>query len=334
MDPQSVDRHDVARTDWFVASDHGIEIFVRELRPSVPARTSLLLVHGGGPGGVASFDLPVPGYSLAEAFARVGHLVYVMDARGWGGSTRPPALEQPASANPPAVRSDEVVRDIDAVVRAIRGEDSTRRVALLGWATGGHWCAMYATQHPAAVSHLVMLNSLYGVDAPWQLSRAFEAPNRPGEFDPGTGAYGLRTAPGLLARWDSSIPTADKGEWRDPRVAEAYVREALASDPASGTYTPPAMRIPSGFQLDSYEMSRGRRFWEAGNVRVPTLVVRGERDFWSRPEDLEALERELAAAPRVRTVTIPGGTHYLFNDRAERGRERFVEEVVEFLAPD
>lgn len=324
----------MARTDRFVASDPGVEIFVREVRPPVVSRTPLLLVHGGGPGGLASFDLPVPGYSLAETFAGVGHCVYVMDARGWGRSTRPPALGEPPGANPPAVRSAEVVRDIDAVVRAIRGEHSTRRVALLGWATGGHWCAMYATHHADAVSGLVMLNSLYGVDAPWELRRAFEAPSRPGAFDPDAGAYDLRTAQGLLGRWDRSIPTADKAAWRAPAVAEAYVREALASDPASGTYTPPALRIPSGFQLDSYEMSRGRRFWEAGDVCVPTLVVRGERDFWSRPEDLEALERELVAAPRVRTVTIPGGTHYLFNDRPECGRQRFVEEVVEFLAHD
>ena len=322
----------VARTDRFVTGDPGIQISVREVRPAAPVRGPLLLVHGGGPGGCASFDLPVPDYSLAEDLAAAGHAVHVMDARGWGGSTRPPALDQPAATNPPAVRSDEVVRDIAAVVSAIRGGDRGRRVALLGWATGGHWCAMYTTRHPDAVGHLVILNSLHGVDAPWTLRTAFEAPQRPGEFDRDAGAYGLRTAESLLARWDQSIPVADKGEWRDPVVAEVYVREALASDPASRTHSPPAMRVPSGFQLESYEMSRGRRFWEASDIRVPTMVVRGERDFWSRPEDLEALGRELTRAPRVRTVTIPGGTHYLFNDRPERGRRRFVEEVVAFLA--
>jgi pimeloyl-ACP methyl ester carboxylesterase len=135
-----------------------------------------------------------------------------------------------------------------------------------------------------------------------------------------------------LARWDRSIPTDDKSEWRDPRVAAAYVAEALASDPQSELHDPPAMRIPIGFQLDSYEMSRGVRFWNAEEIRAAILVVRGTRDFWSRPEDLEAIARELVNAPRVRTVTIPDGTHYLHNDRPERGRRAFLDALLDFLS--
>jgi pimeloyl-ACP methyl ester carboxylesterase len=323
---------DVLRTDRHVSSEPGVEIFVRAVRAGRSDHGPIVLVHGGGPGGVASFDLPVRGYSLAADLARAGHAAYVMDVRGWAGSSRPPALSRPASDDPPAVRSDEVVRDIGAVVRAAREMHGGQHVSLLGWATGGHWCAMYASRHPEAVSHLVMLNSLYGVDAPWELRAAFEAEDRPGEFDRNTGAYALRTAAGLLRPWDRSIPVDDKSEWRDPRVAESYASTALASDPLSGTHTPPAMRTPSGFQLDSYEMSRGWRPWQANDLRVPTLVVRGERDFWSRPQDLVALGAELVNAPRSRTVTIAHGTHHLFNDRPERGRRRFLTEVTTFLA--
>jgi pimeloyl-ACP methyl ester carboxylesterase len=328
---------DVSRTDHRVPSEPGVEIFVREVRAARSDRGPIVLVHGGGPGGVASFDLPVPGYSLGADLASAGHTVDVMDVRGWAGSSRPPGLARPASENPPAVRSEEVVRDIGAVVGAVQAARVAHggdRVALLGWATGGHWCAMYTAQHPEAVSHLVMLNSLYGVDALWELRAAFEAEDRPGEFDRNAGAYALRTAAGLLRLWDRSIPADDKSEWRDPVVAERYVDTALASDPLSETHTPPAMRTPSGFQLDSYEMSRGWRPWQASDLRVPTLVIRGERDFWSRPRDLEALGAELVSAPRARTVTIPDGTHHLFNDRPERGRTRFLEEVTSFLAAE
>ncbi|MBD2465712.1 alpha/beta hydrolase [Oscillatoria sp. FACHB-1407] len=64
---------------------------------------------------------------------------------------------------------------------------------------------------------------------------------------------------------------------------------------------------------------------------MPTLVLRGELDFWSRPEDLRALEVELTNAPTVETVTIPDGTHYLFNDRPERGRDRFIRKALSFI---
>lgn len=325
------ERIGVERTDHVISSDPDVSIFVREVAPSLPAGTPVLLVHGGGPGGLASFDLPVPGSSVAEDLARAGHAAYVMDVRGWGASSRPAALDQPADANPPAVRSAEAVRDIAAVVGWIR-QRTGRRVALLGWASGGHWCGMVVAQHNDAVSHLIMLNSLYGIDAPWGLRTAFEHPDRPGEFDATRDAYRILTADALLASWDAAIPGDDPTTWRDSEVATAFVREALASDPASNTRQPPAMRAPSGFQHDSYLMARGMKLWDAADVTVPVLAIRGDLDHWSRPEDLLALQRELVNAPKVTTLTIPGGTHYLFLDRPERGRNRFLDEVAAFLA--
>jgi pimeloyl-ACP methyl ester carboxylesterase len=301
---------------------------VREVRSGNASRVPILLIHGGGSGGTASFDLNVPGYSLATNFAQAGHPVYVMNLRGWENSTRPDVMNQPPENNPPAVTSEEAVRDIGAVVDAIRQRHSGKAVALVGWATGGHWAGMYTSQNNDKVSHLVMLNSLYGVDAPWELRSAFEDPSNPGTFDASGGAYRLNDAQGLVAQWNRTIPVEDKSQWRDPRVVEAYQQAALTSDPTSETCNPPSMRIPAAYRLESYNLSRGQKYWEAADIMVPTLVLRGELDFWSRPEDLQALRAELTNAPRVETVTIPDGTHYLFSDRPERGRDRFIQEVL------
>jgi pimeloyl-ACP methyl ester carboxylesterase len=137
---------------------------------------------------------------------------------------------------------------------------------------------------------------------------------------------------GLLASWDRAIPVEDKSAWRDPAVAEAYVRESLASDPTGESRNPPSMRIPRAFQLEGYNLSLGHKYWDAAAIRAPTLVIRGDRDHWSRPEDREALQAERVNAPRVRAVTIKGGTHYLFLDRPKRGRARFLDEVLALLA--
>ena len=323
----------ISRQDFYVTSDSGIQIFVREVTTGEYSASAvpILLIHGGGTGSVASFDLDVPNYSLASDFAAAGHPVYLMNMRGWEQSTRPAALDQPAEANPPAVTSEEAVRDIAAVIDEIY-QRHQRPVALIGWATGGHWAGMYTSQNNDKVSHLVMLNSLYGVNAPWELRQAFEDPNNPGTFDASGGAYRLSDAEGLLASWNRTIPLEDKTQWREPQVAQAYQETALASDPTSETRNPPSLRIPSAYRLESYNLSRGQKYWEAADVTVPTLVIRGERDFWSRPADLQALEAELVNAPSVETVTIPDGTHYLFLDRPERGRDRFITEVLSFLA--
>jgi pimeloyl-ACP methyl ester carboxylesterase len=327
----TTNRIHVNRTDHVIPSEPDVSIFVREVTSGMSTGVPVLLVHGGGPGGLASFDLPVPGYSVAEDLASAGHAAFVMDVRGWGGSTRPAALDQPVDANPPAVRSNEAVTDIAAVVDWIRQRGNGQRPALLGWASGGRWCGMVAANHPHAISHLVMLNSLYAVDAPWGLRSAFEHPDRPGEFDASAGAYRVLTAGRLIGSWDAAIPGDDPSAWRDPEVTDAFRREALASDPASQTREPPAMRAPAGFQHDSYLMARGTKLWDAADLTVPVLAIRGDRDHWSRPEDVAALRREAVNAPEVSTVTIPGGTHYLFLDRPERGHARFLREVTTFL---
>jgi pimeloyl-ACP methyl ester carboxylesterase len=301
------------------------------VRSGNATQVPILLIHGGGPGGTASFDLNVPGYSLAADFAQAGHPVYVMNLRGWENSTRPDVMNEPPENNPPAVTSEEAVHDIGAVVDAIRQRYGGEPVALVGWATGGHWAGMYTSQNNDKVSYLVMLNSLYGVNAPWELRSSFEDPNNPGTFDASGGAYRLNDAEGLVAQWNRTIPVEDKSQWRDSQVVEAYQKAALASDPISETRNPPGVRIPAAYRLESYNLSRGQKYWEAEDVTVPTLVLRGELDFWSRSEDLQALRAELTNAPRVEIVTIPDGTHYLFNDRSERGRDRFIQEVLSFI---
>ncbi|MFF5986622.1 alpha/beta fold hydrolase [Prauserella flavalba] len=169
---------------------------------------------------MASFDLPVRGGSLAVDLARAGHRVYVMDARGYGASTRPAALSRPPESDPPAVRSAAVVRDVTAVVEAITHRARSERVALPGWATGGHWLGQYAAAHAHRVSHLVVYNSLYGpLDGLPTLGRGTgnEDPDHPGRFNAARyGAYRLSTGESLLPSWDNSIPVGDKSVWRDP----------------------------------------------------------------------------------------------------------------------
>ncbi len=321
----------VSRTDTMVPRGSDAALFVREVRAAEPSRAPVLLVHGGGGGGLASFDVDVAGYSLAEDLATAGHPVYVMDVRGWGRSTRPSALASTEPRTAPAVTSAEVVEDIATVVDWIRSKAGAKRIALLGHASGGHWAGMYAAGHPNVVSHLVMVNSMYGVKAPWGLSKAMQDPQNPGAFNPNAGVCRVADRAALLANWDANIPDQDKSVWRDPAVAEAYVRATIDPDPSAKARTPPAACLPRGFQRDHFEMAQGKLFWSAADVRAATLIVRGSRDHWSRPDDVSALRSGLTNAARVDVLEIPNGTHFVLLDRPERGRQVFVDHVRRFL---
>jgi pimeloyl-ACP methyl ester carboxylesterase len=297
----------------------------------------VILLHGARVPGVPSFDLPVEGGSLAADLAEEGYRVFVMDARGYGGSTRP----DPMSGSPygkPLVNSNEVVRDIDAVVDWVEKRTGSDKVALLGWATGGHWAGMYASLEPDEVSHVVMYNTLYGAHEGHEaLGPGSDTadPQDPDRFNAEKfGAHRFSTARSLLPSWDRSIPVEEKAEWRDPRVVEAYQREAIRSDPTAEQRDPPSFRALSGAMEDSFYLASGRQLWDAAPITARVLIIRSGNDFWSRPKDVTGLQEHLVSAADVEAVTIPDATHYVHLDRAAKGRDRFLSEVVDFLAQE
>lgn len=256
---------DVRRVDTYVDSDPGVRIFVREVASASlrARRTPILLVHGGGPGGLASFDLGVPGYSLASDLAREGHPVYVMNVRGWEHSTRPVSLDQPAAANAPAVTFEEAGRDIGAVIDWIRRRRGGAKVAVLGWASGGHWSGAYASRKAVGISHLILLNTLYGVEGPWPLADSCSDMQA-------MGAYRLADGGRLMARWDQAIPADARRSWRESAVADAFVERVLLLDPTSESRQPYSARVPLGYLSESCAMVSAARC----GTRLPSKCPR------------------------------------------------------------
>src|SRR5215469_15149972 len=299
---------EVQRQDFFVDGDPGVRLFVREVRlgNDRPSGRPILLLHGARVPGLASFDLPVPGGSLAADLAQLGFDIYAMDIRGYGSSTRPREMDQPPGSHAPLVRSNEAVRDISAVVDSIRRRRHVARVAILGWATGGQWGGYYASLYPENVSALILLNSLYRGSSQHRFighGTDSEDPAQPYHFNQHTcGGYRLNDANSLLGAWDRSIPMDDKSEWRDPAVAKAYVQAALNSDSTSHSRTPPSFRSPCGALEDSFYLAIGRQLWDVSLVTAPILILASERDFWSRPEDRQALAQAATHSPHVKTV--------------------------------
>jgi alpha-beta hydrolase superfamily lysophospholipase len=202
------------RSDYFVTGTLGSQLFVRHVTFGSNHQLPILLVPGGSPPSEVLFDLPVAGYSLAEDLARMGLDVFLMNPRGWG------RLRETANSAEALGDSKQVTTDIESVVDDILRSTGQPRMVLFGHASGGLWTAMYATTHQENVAALVLLNSMYGVDAPWALRQRFEDPQHPGSFDPHAGPYRLATVESLLDGWNRSIPVSNKDDWRNPRVAQ------------------------------------------------------------------------------------------------------------------
>jgi len=323
----------VQRAELTTRTTDGVRIAIREIRPArpQPGVDPVILLHGARVPGIASFDLPVPGGSLAEDLAVLtGARIYIPDARGYGRSDRPPAMSRPPEESRPLSRSHEVVRDVDAVVRTVLARTGAKQVTLLGWATGGLWAGHYASLWPERVGHLVLLNSLYGgssVHPMFGPGSSLADTAHPDRLSPSLGGYALADAASILRPWDRSL--ADDPARRDPAVAEAYVKEALASDPQSTRTKPPSLRSPLGALEDSFYQASGRRLYDAGSITGAVLLVRGTADFWSRPEDVQAFAHDAVHARSVRVEEIPGASHFVHLERPEAGRERLLELLTE-----
>src|SRR5262249_34792649 len=196
---------DSLRREDLYASHGDIRVHLREVRArDQHSCQPILLVHGARVPGIASFDLPVPGGSLAADLAENGLCAYVIDIRGYGQSTRPQEMNEPAKDHPPLVRSAEAVEDIDTAIDLIRQRTAKTRISLFGWATGGQWAGLYATLHSDKLSHLILLNALYGADAPHPLmghGSDMEDPAHPGHLNPAIRAFRCNTAASLTGVW-------------------------------------------------------------------------------------------------------------------------------------
>jgi pimeloyl-ACP methyl ester carboxylesterase len=315
------------------AVDPGIKLFVREKRAEGTKSTDdnvVLFVHGATFPSTPDFDLQYKDYSWADWMVRRGYVVYMFDKRNYGFSTREKAMDEPASANRPVSRSFLVIRDIGAVVDHIRSKERVQRVTLIGWSWGAMTAGYYASLHSEKVKRLVLYAPLYDNPLHTNLGASSGLQNKrvPWEFNYGMGAYRLGSAEANNKRWDGEIPVPDKTEYREQAAQDAFNAAALATDPTSNSRNPPSLRAPNGVLEDSFYQATGRRLWHAANIYVPTLVIAGEDDTWSFPQDREGLMRDLVNAPEKKHVTLPHATHFVL---FEKQRFRFFEEIDGFL---
>lgn len=328
----------ITRHDFHLTTADGVRIGVREVVSSTARnRTPIILMHGTRIPGISEFDLPVQDGSLAADLALAGHHCYIVDARGFGNSERPAAMELPPDQSRPLVRTTEITRDLDAAVDHLRQATGQDRVALLGWGVGATCVAMYAGLHPEKVSNLVLYCMIYGGtdDHPSiKIGSQWDDPDNPGRFNQKVyGNYALNGIEMLETHWDHQIPIADKAAWRDPRMVVAFREALLDGDPTARTRNPPTYRSPNGMLEDLYLMgATGQKLFHASQIYCPVFIVNPEYDGLCRDTDMAVFIHDLVHSPQVIHWQATNTTHYLILDRPERGRNEFLQRLNDFIA--
>jgi pimeloyl-ACP methyl ester carboxylesterase len=304
------------------AVDPGIKLYVRNKHPQGVKKFGgdkiLLFVHGATYPAETAFDLKLAGLSWMEFIAQHGYDVYLVDIRGYGRSTRPPEMEQPADQNEPIVRTETAVKDVGAAVDFIRKRRGVSKIDLLGWSWGTSIMGWYTTQNNDKVNKLVLY-------APGWVRNSPSLTDKGGKL----AAYRSVSMDSAKARWLTGVAEDKQAELIPPGWFEAWAAATIATDPVGSKQTPPVLRAPNGVIQDGREFwGAGKPLYDPGLIRVPTFLAHAEWDQDLPSYMLHAYFAKLTNVPYKRYVEIGEGTHTVI---MEKNRMQLFRAVQAFL---
>lgn len=301
-------------------ADPGVQLYVRNKRPrdlaTFSAENIVLFVHGATYPAETSFDLQLDGLSWMDYIAARGYDVYLVDVRGYGKSSRPAEMDQPADRNAPIVRTEMAARDYGAAVDFVLKRRGVAKLNVLGWSWGTAITAFYTSQNNEKVNRLVLY-------APVWLRQTKSLTDTGGTL----GAYRVVTVDAALKRRAAGIPAGKKP--MPEAWAEEWARATFASDPVGAKGSPRFVRAPNGVVRDGREYwSAGKPLYDPANIRVPTMLILAEWDADTPVYMAQALFPKLVNAEPKRLVIIGEGTHGVM---MEKNRMQLFREVQLFL---
>lgn len=303
----------------------GIDLYVRNKRSACtdaggPGRT-LLYVHGATYPSETAFDLTLDGRSWMDYLAAHGWDVWLVDLRGYGRSSRPPEMEQPAADNAPIVTTDVAIRDVGSAVEHIRRVTGVDRITLLGWSWGTTIMGGYAASRPDKVDRLVLYAPVWLRTTPSALAGNGPLP-----------AYRTVAKEAAKQRWLGGVPEDKKAGLIPAGWFEAWAEATWATDPkaaASGL-----LRAPNGVIKDIREYwLADKPYYDPARIQAPTLLVVAEWDQDTPPSMAQTLFGKLSAAPWKRLVMIGEGTHTVLMERNRMQLFRAVQQFLDEPAP-
>lgn len=269
-----------------VVADDGHQLVLWGKQAAAP-RGTILLLHGRTWSALPNFDLQAEGTprSVLDALAHAGYAAYALDQRGYGATPR----DTTGWLTPDRAARDAL--DAAALIRTLH--PGLPAPAVVGYSRGAITALQAAQRQPDAFSALVLYGFGSDVDAPPQPQPGAARPER-------TPTTAKAAAEDFVS--PGAAPQA---------VIDAYVRQALASDPVRADWRDPDPQP-----------------WQPERVKAPTLLLHGIDDGYVKIATLAHLFARLGTPDRS-WVVLPQADHAAHVEDAQAAWIRAILDFIE-----
>jgi pimeloyl-ACP methyl ester carboxylesterase len=279
---------------------------------------TVLFIHGATYGSTSTFDYPTDGQSWMDVMASAHYDAWCLDLSGYGISDRPEVMSQAPESHPPLMTTDQAVTEVKIAVDFILADRGIQQVSLIGYSWGSAICGQYAGQSPSTVDRLILCGALW------------VNPNPKASAHP-LSAYRLVTAEEAYDRWIQTLDPDLLDQIIDPDHAKKWCADVLRCDPEFDPDHQPHLRAPRGVQADYLHCAITGEDWYAPEaIQAPTLVVMGDLDIETTPEQGWQVFKRLEGAATRQYSVLGLGTHSML---LERNRLELFEVCDHFLNP-
>jgi pimeloyl-ACP methyl ester carboxylesterase len=268
-----------------------------------PTKGTVLLVHGSSVSSTPVYDLMVPGRddaSMMDWLARLGYDVWCFDCEGYGRSDKSRAVTADV-----AMGAD----DMAVVSEAIYQLTGVRQLMIYGASSGALRAALFAQRHPERVARLLLDAMVWtGQGSPTLAERRKKLP-----------AYLAHHRRPIDRAMIRSIFTRDHPGTSDLSVVDAFADAVLALDDS----------MPTGTYID---MTSNLPVCDPTQIKVPTVILRGEFDGIATMEDLLGFFQKLSH-PDKQFVVMQGIAHSSTRSKNYRTVYHLIERCLSQPAP-
>jgi pimeloyl-ACP methyl ester carboxylesterase len=286
------------------------------IAPEKPTGKSVLFIHGKNFPTMLAFGFEFsPRDSWMDFAAQRGFLACGLDFLGFGSSSRPPAMREPADRSAPVTEAPEAAAEIGMAVNYLQRERGMNSIHLVAHSWGTIPAATFAAGHSAQLKSLTLFGPVVPVKTVSNTSTD-------------QGAWFPLTAQDRLEqlRFKDALPPGKS--LLDPAIERTWAAEFAATNPHVKGDKPDIMRIPQGPSVDINSVMRGNYPYTPADVRVPIFVVYGNYDVVVNDEGASTFLAKFTSSPLKWRLRVDDGTHVM---HLERNRRSLYESVEAFI---